>query len=104
MLCTFVNCAKTVLLAPPWLDGVYKMPQFPNFPIATGGTKTIAHLSIGCLIRNLKTRRRSNTLILSSQRIGGGIFLKTFRASLFNDDLSNKPNFGRIYLFFVVDF
>ncbi len=29
---------------------------------------------------------------------GGLIFLKTFRASLFNDDLSNEPNFGRIYL------
>ncbi len=26
------------------------------------------------------------------------IFLKTFRASLFNDDLSNEPNFGRIHL------
>ncbi len=29
---------------------------------------------------------------------GGRIFLKTFRASLFNDDLSNEPNFGRIHL------
>jgi hypothetical protein len=28
----------------------------------------------------------------------GQIFLKTFRASLFNDDLSNEPNFGRIHL------
>jgi hypothetical protein len=26
------------------------------------------------------------------------IYLKTFRASLFNDDLSNEPNFGRISL------
>jgi len=33
------------------------------------------------------------------QRTGGGrIFLKTFRASLFNDDLSNEPNFGQIHL------
>ncbi len=28
----------------------------------------------------------------------GRILLKIFRASLFNDDLSNEPNFGRIYL------
>jgi hypothetical protein len=28
----------------------------------------------------------------------GRIFLKIFRASLFNDDLSNEPNFGRIHL------
>ncbi len=29
---------------------------------------------------------------------GGRIFLITFRASLFNEDLSNEPNFGRIHL------
>ncbi len=29
---------------------------------------------------------------------GGRIFLQTFRASLLNDDLSNEPNYGRIYL------
>jgi hypothetical protein len=29
---------------------------------------------------------------------GGRIFLKTFGASLFNDDLSNEPNFGQIHL------
>ncbi len=28
----------------------------------------------------------------------GRIFLKTFRASLFNEDLSNEPNFGQIHL------
>ncbi len=28
----------------------------------------------------------------------GRIFLKTFRASIFIDDLSNEPNFGRIHL------
>ncbi len=27
---------------------------------------------------------------------GGRIFLKTFRVSLFNEGLSNEPNFGRI--------
>ncbi len=29
---------------------------------------------------------------------GGRIFLKSFRASLFNEDLSNEPNFGRNHL------
>jgi hypothetical protein len=29
---------------------------------------------------------------------GGQFFLKTFCASLFNDDLSNEPNFGQIPL------
>ncbi len=28
----------------------------------------------------------------------GRIVLKTFRASLLNDDLFNEPNFGRIHL------
>jgi hypothetical protein len=46
-------------------------------------------------IVNYKTRiRRSNTL-KGSQRMGDGqICLKTFRASLFNDALSNEPNFS----------
>ncbi len=29
---------------------------------------------------------------------GGQIFLKTFRASLFNEGLSNEPNFGKFHL------
>ncbi len=29
---------------------------------------------------------------------GRADFLKTYRASLFNEDLSNEPNFGRIHL------
>ncbi len=34
-----------------------------------------------------------------SQRVGGvQIFLKTFCASLFNEILSNEPNFRRIHL------
>jgi hypothetical protein len=54
--------------------------------------------NIGCLIVNYKTRRRSDTL-KGSQRMGEGrIFLKTCRASLFNDDLSNEPNFCWIHL------
>ncbi len=48
--------------------------------------------------KTLKTRRRSKTF-KGSQRMGGGqIFLKTFGASLFNEDLSNEPYFGRIHL------
>ncbi len=48
-------------------------------------------------MRNEK-KRHSDTL-KGSQRMGGGqIFLKTFRTSLFNDDLSNEPNFGLIHL------
>jgi|688.fasta_scaffold426664_1 hypothetical protein len=36
---------------------------------------------------------------MGSQRMEEGrIFLETFRASLFNDDLSNEPNFNRIHL------
>ncbi len=55
MLRVFVNCAKTVLPALAKMamaKGVYKTPLFLNFSIAKGGTKTIAHLSIGCLIGN----------------------------------------------------
>ncbi len=29
---------------------------------------------------------------------GGRIFLKTFRTSIFNEDLSNEPNLGWIHL------
>ncbi len=29
---------------------------------------------------------------------GGRIFLKTFGAHLFSEDLSNEPNFGRVHL------
>ncbi len=51
-----------------------------------------------CIIVNLKTRKRSNTIKVSHRMGGGQIFLKTFYASLFNEDLSNGPNFGRIHL------
>jgi hypothetical protein len=58
-----------------------------------------AHIWIGCLIVNYKTKRRFDTL-KGSQRMGDRrIFLKTFHSSLFNDDLTNEePNFGRIHL------
>ncbi len=53
-----------------------------------------------CTIVNWKIRKHSNSL-KGSQRMGVGgrrIFLKTYRASLFNEDLSNEPHFGRIHL------
>jgi hypothetical protein len=102
MLRAFVSCAEAFLTAltsdHAWGNGVYKTPQLINFPSAKGGTKTIAHLSIGCLIRNLKTRRRSNTL-KGSQRTGcGQNALKNLRASPFNKDLSNETTFSPIHL------
>jgi hypothetical protein len=38
------------------------------------------------------------TKIVKNFAIQGGFFPKNLRASLFNDDLSNEPNFGRIRL------
>jgi hypothetical protein len=68
----FVKCAMVLA----------KRPQCRLFSTVKGGMNIL----------------RSNTL-KGSQRMGGGqIFLKTFRASLFNEDLSNEPNFGRIHL------
>jgi hypothetical protein len=57
----------------------------------------IARLAIRCLIANYCTRWRSNIKELS-QDGGRADFSKNLPASLFNDDLSNKPNFGRIHL------
>ncbi len=38
------------------------------------------------------------TLKGSHRMVDGRIFLENLRASLFNDDLSNEPNFGWIHL------
>jgi hypothetical protein len=74
MLCTFVNCGKTVFQHWQWRKGVNKTPPFHHFPIANGSTKTIAHLSVeeGVVFPNwqCKKRRHPNTL-KSSQRMGG---------------------------------
>ena len=42
----------------PWCNGVNKTPPFLHFPIAKGGTKTIAHLLIaeGLSFRSLDRR------------------------------------------------
>jgi hypothetical protein len=51
-------------------------------------------LAIGFLIANYCTRWRCNF-----KRDGGQQdFFENLRASLFNDDLSNEPNFGRSHL------
>ncbi len=56
-----------------------------------------AQLAIRCLIAI--TVRDSTVLLKGSHRMGDGwIFSKNLRASLFNDDPSNEPNFGRIHL------
>ncbi len=45
------------------------------------------------------TVRDGSGTLNSSHRMGEGlIFPKNLCASLFNDDLSNEPNFGRIHL------
>ncbi len=59
--------------------------------------RLIVQLAIRCLIANYCTRWRPNFKGLS-QDGDGQIFSKNLRASIFNDDLSNEPNFGRIHL------
>ncbi len=48
-------------------------------------------------IANSCTRRRGNFKKGSHSMGDGRIFLQNLRASLFNDDLSNEPNLGRIH-------
>jgi hypothetical protein len=49
------------------------------------------------LLYNCKLKNKENIEGLSEDR-GLADFPKTFRASLFNEDLSNEPNFIRIHL------
>jgi hypothetical protein len=78
-------------------NGVSKTPPMSSF-FNCQGRMNILHSYLNCsTIINLKTRKRTDTKGLSEDG-GGRIFLKTFRASLFNEDLSNEPNFGRIHL------
>jgi hypothetical protein len=49
----------------------------------------------------LTNKKKGGALILLRALRGwgvGGFFSKNLHASLFNDDLSNEPNFGQIYL------
>jgi len=46
----------------------------------------------------LKSRSRSHALKGSHSMGDGRIFLKSLCDTSFNKDLSNEPNFGRIYL------
>ncbi len=79
-------------------NGVNKTPQFRLCLTAKCGTKTIAQNEKKdlILVRNEYSLQPSKLLYnCQSQRMGGGwIFLKTFCVSLFNEDLSNEPNFG----------
>jgi hypothetical protein len=84
----FVKCA--MMLAKP--------PRCFLFSTVKGEINILRSYLNCSTIVNWKTRKHTNTL-KGSQRMGfGRIFLKTFRASLFNEDLSNEPNFGRIHL------
>ncbi len=56
-----------------------------------------AHLAIKCLIANYCIRWRGIFKGLSHDG-GQADFSKNRRASSFNKDLSNEPNFGRIHL------
>jgi hypothetical protein len=79
-------------------NGVSKTPSMSSFSTVKGGMNIFRRYLNCSTIVNGKTRKHTNTL-KGSQRMGGGrIFLKTFRASLFNEDLSNEPNLGRIHL------
>ncbi len=60
-------------------------------------TDLCAPLGIRFRIANA-VRDVAATLKGSHSMRDGRIFLKDFLTSLFNDDLSNKPNFGRIHL------
>ncbi len=55
---------------------------------------------ISKLLYNCKLKNKEAFYYFKGLLEDGGtrIFLKTFRASLFNEDLSNEPNFGRIHL------
>ncbi len=72
-------------------DGVSKTPSISSFFNCPSEMNIFrSYLNCGTIV-NLKTRKHSNTL-KCSQRMGGGqIFLKTFRASLLKEDLSNEP-------------
>ncbi len=61
----------------------------------TGANSQTAHLAIKCLMANYCIRWRGVFKGLSQD---GRIFLKNCRASSFNKDLSNEPNFSRIHL------
>jgi hypothetical protein len=83
-------------------NGVSKTPSITSFFPLPKCEMNILRSCLNCsTIENWKTRKRSNTFKGSQRRRGGGggwIFLKTYRTSPFNEDLSNEPNFGRIHL------
>jgi hypothetical protein len=75
-----------------------KRPQCLLFSTAQVRNKYSPQLSklfYNCKLKNKEALSYFKGL---SEDGGGRILLKTFRASLFNEDLSNEPNFGGIHL------
>jgi hypothetical protein len=75
-----------------------KRPQFLLFSTAQVRNEYSPQLSkllYNCKLKNKKALKYFKGL---SEDGGGQIFLKTFSTSLFNEDLSNETNFGRIHL------
>ena len=78
-------------------NGVIKRPQFLLFSTAQVRNEYSPQLSKLLYKRKLKNKEALKYFKGLSEDGGGWIFLKTFRASLFNEDLSNEPNFSRIH-------
>jgi hypothetical protein len=93
-----VKAAMNALRSCKMCNGVSKTPSISYFSTAQVHNEYLHSYLNCCTIVNWKTMKRSNTLKGSQRMEGGRIFLKNPRACLFNDDLSNEPNFGRIHL------
>jgi hypothetical protein len=67
------------------------------------GVRFTAQLAIRFVIANYRTVR-DGVALKGSHRMGDGrIFSENLRASLFNDDLANEPNFCQIFRSFSLD-
>ncbi len=88
---SLVRAAMNALSICKMRSGVSKTPSVSSFSTAQVRNKYLRSYLNCCTIVNWKKRKRSNMMG------GGRIFLKNRRASLFNDDLSNEPNFSRIH-------
>jgi hypothetical protein len=82
------------------IDSKSFYPAFANPWRSLSGVRLTAQLANRCLIANYCPRLRDSAVTFKvSHRMGGGrIFLTNLLASLFNEDLSNEPNFSRIFL------
>jgi hypothetical protein len=82
MLCAVVKCAMVLAKRPQCL-------LFSTAQVRNEYSPQLSKLFYNCKLKNKEA--------LSEDGVGR-ILLKTFRVSLFNEDLSNEPNFGRIHL------